>query len=513
MYCSHCGKEVSGNARYCPSCGSRQEMGMIPAEDMTSEDQTDRKKRLKAHRQGRRLGNFLVSVIALLILFSGDQTVPAVSNQIFQQMNASCFAVQDQREMAICDAKGRFCIVDLPQQLLYSADHSRMAYVDQDRELYYMDGLDPVFVDDGVRDAELSFYGDTIVYVKDGESSRSEFCIYTIRSESLESLKASDCRDFCVSPDGKSAACIEADGTLLLWHPGDDAVKIAGNVSEILALTEGGKTLLYRKEGNKLFRYLNGKEEQAAEAGGTMACILNEGQDEILYTAEGSTWYYAVNMREPVRLSGVKGNLLTSCYMPDTACQQGQGLILGRRTLKNLTFATYDSGSNSYRIYYLNWNGKEAEPVLNHAEQFQISENGRSVLYLSDQKLYQIKDIRDGKDRTCISGTMNVSEFTADSDLEKIWFSTFDRELYYAETEECLHISSDLNRMHGCVKDGVLFQEGQDLYLADKAEKILVKGDVREVWIRENEYVITKADEGICYLKNLKDEVCLTGGR
>ena len=81
MYCSQCGKEVSGNARYCPACGARQEMGMISAEDMTSKDQTDRKKRQKAHRQGRRLGNFLVTVIALLILFSGDETVPAVSNQ------------------------------------------------------------------------------------------------------------------------------------------------------------------------------------------------------------------------------------------------------------------------------------------------------------------------------------------------------------------------------------------------------------------------------------------------
>lgn len=513
MYCSQCGKEVSGNARYCPACGARQEMGMISAEDMTSKDQTDRKKRQKAHRQGRRLGNFLVTVIALLILFSGDETVPAVSNQSFQQMNTSCFAVQDQREMAVCDAKGRFCIVDLPQQILYSADHSKMAYVDRDQELYYMDGLDPVFIDDGVRDAGLSFYGDTIVYVKDGESSRSELCICTIRTETTEQLKVSDCRAFCISPDGKSVACIEADGTLRLWQPGSEAVKIAGNVSEILALTEDGEMLLYRKEGNKLFRYLKGKEEQMAEAGGSMDCIRNEKQDEILYTAEGSTWYYAMNLKEPVRLSGVKGNLLTSCYMPDTACQQDRGLILGRRSLKSMTFATYDSGSHSYRIYHLNWNGKEAEPVLNHAEQFQISESGRSVLYLSDRKLYQIRDIRDEQDRTCISGTMNVSGFTADSDLKKVWFSTFDRELYYAENEKCRNVSSDLNRIHGCIKDGALFQEGQDLYLADGAEKVLVKGDVREAWIQENEYVMIKAEEGICYLKDLKEEVCLTGGR
>lgn len=515
MYCSQCGKEVSGDARYCPVCGARQEMGVVPAEDMIPEELPDKKKRQKAHRQGRRLGNFLVSVIALLILFSGEKTVPALSEYAFQRMDASCFAVQGQREMAVCDAKGRFCIIDLPQQVLYSADHGRMAYVDRDQELYYMDGTDPVFVDDGVRNAKLSFYGDTIVYVRDGEGSRSELCIYTVGSKSLEQIRVSDCRAFCISPDGKSVACIEAgsDGTLLLWSSGSEAERIAGKVTEVLALSEDGKMLLYRKDGDKLFRYLNGREEQAASAGGTLDYVLNEGQDEVLYTAEGSTWYYSIDLKEPVRLAGVKGNLLTSCYMTDTACQQGQGLVIGRKTLKNLTFATRDFGGNSYKIYRLGWNGKEAESVLNYAEQFQISGDGNSILYLSDRKLYQMKDVRDSQDKICLSDTMDVSRFAADSKLGRVWFSTFGRELYYVKEEECLNVSCDLDRIQGFVKDGVLFQEGQDLYLADGAEKVLVKGDVEEAWIQENDYVIIKSDEGLCYLKGLKDTVCLIGSR
>lgn len=517
MYCSQCGKEVTGNVRYCPVCGTRQEMRVMPPEDMIpkEKDLPNQKRRQKAHRQGRRLGNFLVSVIALLILFSGGESVPALSDYTFQRMDVSCFAVTGQREMAICDTKGKFCLIDLPQQTLYSADHSRMAYVDVDQELYYMDDTDPVYVDDKVRDAKMSFYGDTVVYLRDGEGSRSELCIYHVRTEALERLKVSDCRAFCVSPDGRSVAFTESgtDGTLALWHSGGEAEKITGKVSEILALSENGEMILYRKDGDKLFRYLNGKEEQAASAGGTMDCVLNEDQDEILYTAEGSTWYYSMDLKEPVRLSGIKGNLLTTCYMADIACQQGQGLILGRKTLKNLTFATRDAGGNSCKIYRLNWNGKEAEPVLNYAEQFRLSENGRSVLYLADRKLYQIRDIGNSQDRTCLSGTMDVSQFTADSDLKKIWFSTSGRELYYVKNEECLNVSYSLDRMQGFVKDGVLFQEGQDLYFSDGTETVLVKGGVEEAWIQDNDYVIIKSDEGLCYLKDLKDTVCLIEGR
>lgn len=515
MYCSDCGKEVSGDARYCPFCGKRQERRVVPADEIPDDPPSDQKKQQKARRQGRRLGNFLVSLLALLILLTGDKAVPDLSDHTLQRMDASCFAVYGQREMAVCDAKGDFCTMDIPQQILYSADHGRMAYVDRDQELYYMDDITPVFVDDRVRDARLSFYGDTIVYVKEGTDSKTELCIYTIRTKTSENLKVSDCRTFCISPDGKSVAYVEAGAgnTLSLWKSGGEPVKITGKVSEILALSKDGEMLLYRKDGNKLFRYVNEEEEQAASAGGSIYYILNENQDEILYTAENSTWYYSVRLKEPVRLAGVKGNLLTSSYMEGAASQQGQGLVLGRKTLRNMTFATRDSGSDSYRIYYLDWNGKTAESVLNHAEQFRISGNGRSVLYLSDRKLYQIKDVWNSQDRICISDTMGVSQFVTDSDFEKIWFAASGRELYCLKDGECLNVTYDLSQIQGLVSDGILFREDQELYFSDGAEKVLLKGDVEEAWIQENHYVIIKTEEGLCYLKDLKDSICLLGSR
>lgn len=515
MYCRQCGREVSGNARYCPGCGARQEMGVVPAENETFEELSGKKRRKRAERQGRRLGNLLVSVIALLILFTGEKAAPDVSDYTFRQTDASCFAVQGQREMAICDRNGEFSAVDLPQQLLYNADHSRMAYVDRDLELYYIEDLTPVFVDDKVREARLSFYGDAIAYIRDGENGGSELCVWRVGTKSSERIKVADVRSYRISPEGTDVAYVEAkeDGVLFLWKSGKKEVRIAGNVSEVLALSKGAQTLLYRKNGEQIFRYSKGEEKEVADARGTLDYILNEDQDEILYTEEGSTWYYDADQEAPVRLTGVKGNLLTACYLEEAACQQGRGLHLGRKTLKHMTFATWNPDDSSYKIYCLDAGGTRASPVLNYAEQFQLAKDGQSLLYLSGGSLYRILDIKDSQDRRCISSTMQVTQFAADPGLKKIWFVTLGGELYYVKREQCINVSYHLDRLQGFLKDGVLFQEGYDLYFTDGTEKVLLQGEVEDAWIQEKDYVVLKTEEGLFYLKDLRDAVCLLSSR
>lgn len=513
MYCSQCGREIPGEGRYCPACGARQEAELVPAEEAYFVERTEEEKRRRAHRRGRRLGNFLVSVIALVILFVGNDEVPDASDYVYRRTDVSCFTVQNQREMAICDAKGNTCMVDLPQKLLYSGDQNRAAYIDRDKELYQIEDLSPVFVDDKVKDADLSFYGDALVYVSEGEGSGDELCLYDLGTGNCERLKITSCMDFRVSPDGKSAAYVETDGALSFWSPGHQETRISGNVSRILALTDGGEQILYQKNSGQLFTYQEGREQKLASVSGTVDSILNESQTEILYTDNGAAWYYSADMEEPVRLTGVKGALLTSDYMEGTAYQQRQGLILGRKTLKDMTFATCDPADQSYKIYRLDRTGRRAERILNHAEQFRISEDGRSLLYLADQKLYRLKDVQSAADRECLSGTLAVRQFASDPKLRKIWFVTSEQELYYVQDKTYVPLAYEVSRLYGSCMGRVLFQEGQDLYCAEGAEAVLVKADVREAWIKGDRYVVADTDRELCYLKDLKEEVPLLGSR
>lgn len=515
MYCSQCGKEIAGNARYCPNCGVRQELGMVPAKKIPAEEPAEEKKRRRAHRQGRRLGNLLVTAVALLILFTADDEIPTVGLDPSQQMEASCFVIQNQKEMVICSAKGEICTVDVPQKLLYSADHSRMAYVDRDQELYYVEDLKPVFIDDGVSSAEMSFYGETLVYLKQTDGGRQELCAYTVRDRVSESLPVENCREFILSPDGKTAAWAGSDSgsSLSVWKVGGQNVRRSGNVSELLSISNGGKEILYRKDNNDLFLSTDSGDRKLQSVGGTVSYVLNEAQTELLYTENGNTWYYSVDRQEPVRLTGVKGVVEASCSADGLACQQRRGLITGRRTLKGMTFATCDTRDHSYKIYRLDGNGEKAEPILHYAEQFQIARDGQSLLYLSGGKLYAIENIRYEQERTCLSGSLEGNRFLADADLKKVWFAASDGRLYYIDGKDCVSVSDSLSQLYGRYQSGVLFREGRDLYYAEKGDKTLVKEEVEGVSIQEQNFVVVDTDDRFCYLKDLKETIELTDSR
>lgn len=522
MYCSQCGNEVPGDARYCPGCGARQDMGVVSAAETYSEQETDQKrKKQKAYRRGRRLGNFLVSAAALLVLFVADGEVPNAGDYTVRQMEAAYFVVQNQKETVICNEKGESYAIDIPQQILYSADHSQMAYVDQDQELYYMKDMVPVFVDDDVRTARLAFYGDILVYLRDLKNGKTELCSYKVNRQTTERVTTAGCTAYAVSPDGKTAAYVEPDGngTLYLWKAGEQELKIAEEVKELLSVSENGTEVLYRKGGDRLFLHTEKGEQKVAGVSGTVTYVLNEAQTEILYTEDGNTWYYSTDQKEPVRLTGVKGTIVNSCPAGQTASQQGQGLILSRKTLKNMAFATYDNRNHSYKIYRLDREGENAESVLNYADQFQISQNGQSLLYLSGQKLYYMRNMRSGRQGNCISGSLNVNEFTADPGLLHVWAVTPEQELYYVQDEECISLSYDLVRMQeSSLKyvgpaGGVLYREMDDLYIAKGEEKVLVKEGVDEVRILEHRYVVAEADGAFWYLRDLKDPVCILDSR
>lgn len=511
MYCRQCGGKVSGDARYCPNCGTRQEMKAICAEEPVLDELSGGERRKKAQKQGRRLGNFLVSLIALWILFMGKKDVSDVPEHILYGTDPSFFTVQDQREMTICNEDGAVCTIDIPQKMLYSKDRSCLAYIDRDRELYYLEDNEPVFIDDEVDDAKLSFHGTMVIYVRSGEAGGKEFCGYDTRMRSLERETVSSCRTFAVASDGKTAACVDTDrnNTLFLWRFGRQMTEIAGNVSEILAVSDNGKTVFYQKSDGGLFCYQDDRERKVADTKGGICFVINESQSEMVYSEGGSTWYYAAGRKEPLRLAGVKGNVRMDCYMANMEYQREQGLILGRRSLKNMIFATDDSGNSSGRVYYLDWKEKRAKPVFNHADQFQISKDGLSILGLSDQKLYYVKDRREAEKKICLSGDMNVSQFAADGALEKVWFVTSDRGLYYIGEKEYVRLSYALDKMYGCCKEGVLFQEGRNLYLADGEEKIFVKEEADDVRILENGRAFIDADGKLCSLKDLD----LEGGK
>lgn len=364
MYCSQCGKEMKGDARYCPYCKAKQEYAVVPTESVPVEI-----RRKKIRDKGRKLGNLLVSVIALMILFTANRNVSKAPVFVGHAADTSYMVAQNPTETIICSTEGEWCAIDTPLTFLYSADHKKMAYIDLDQELYYMDGIQPVFVDDKVLLAELSLDGDTLAYLRASEGGLRELCICPLLSEANERILVGNCNSFVLSSDGKTAAYLEIQedmvGTLSVWEYGHKERKIADQVLAVLSVTNGGRELFYIKETNQLSAYAWDGEHRLSSLSGDVQYLLNETQTELLCTDQENTYYCTSSMQKATRINGVKGMLFFSSKMQEMLHPQGvNGRILNSRTLKNRTFVTYDDNHSSYKIYQLDSNGEEAQLLL-----------------------------------------------------------------------------------------------------------------------------------------------------
>lgn len=313
-------------------------------------------------RKNRKLINWAVSIAAVLILFFIDVAKPADSAGRIHQICPSYMTIQDQEQTVICNAAGDTCIADGNLDTLYSADQRKMAFIDMDRNLYYMEDMTPVLIKAQVSCAEFSFFGDSVLYLADSDEGSQELGIYLTAEQRTEHIMVENCSFFAGDSDGRTVAYVENDpegmGTMRLWKPGGIKTDEVQNVSLILSVAEDGREILYVKNENQIYRYRGGEEQQldSFSEEGVLNFILNEDQTEILYTVDGKAFYYTAEAERPVCLSGVEGAFAYSCHMPATAYQQGQRIILGRETLRGMLFAIYEESSDSCRIYRLEEN-------------------------------------------------------------------------------------------------------------------------------------------------------------
>lgn len=336
----------------------------MPAETLPSDA-----KKIRVSRRGKKLGNLLVSGIALVILFAANKKVPETMVFTGTSTNTSYMVAQNQSEAVICSTKGEWCAIDTPLAFLYSADHQHMAYVDQDQELYDLDGVDSVFIDNDVLQAKLSFYGDMLAYIKEAEDGQTELCICSLLSKEIERLHVDHCTEFALSSDGRTIAYLEQKGenlaALSVWQYGKSKREITDRVLSVLSVSDNGTQIFYIKESNQLCSYSWDGEHELAVLSGAVQYLVNESQTELLCTDLEDAYYCASGTQEALRLNGVKGRLFFSAKTSHNAHPQGQnGQILEGRTLKGQTFVTYDDKSLFYKIYQLEKSGEGAELLL-----------------------------------------------------------------------------------------------------------------------------------------------------
>ena len=403
----------------------------------------------------------------------------------------------------------------------YSADKSLAVVKDRESVLYVVDGTELVKVADEVKYYVISNYGDSIAYITDTEEGVGTLHLYNVSKKSDAVIDEEVyVGDVVLSADGKSVAyvtdCEVEDNWLGLYVTVNGNVYVSKNGKEgkqvakdavPLAITDGGKHVFYIKDGEKLYM-----DETKLDSGISSRVYFNQDYTEVVYNKDENTQYFRVKMKEPVK---VKKGTFSGIYAPEN-------MVVASTLTANSAFATESFGVDTFNeklwridyseAYYVFDKGEETEKLSNYLRQYQMSVNGKSMLYQDGGELILMEDITKSRDGERVAfGLYNTEGFEASADLKDIYYyNNEDDELCYNKKGEGVHIADDAETYLYSDKYGVVYYiEDDELFYAGKtakSKKIVCGEKVTSVFVLNGDVYFTFVEDDVYSVMKMKSK-------
>ncbi|MBP3570290.1 MAG: hypothetical protein J6K04_14130 [Lachnospiraceae bacterium] len=399
--------------------------------------------------------------------------------------------------------------------LTSSADQSLTVATDTENTLFVLDDAEAVEVAKEVGFYTLSVYGDAIAYVADVEDSVGTLYLYNVsKKKSVEIAEEVYAGDIVLSADGKSVAYVgdceveegwysnTVSGTVFVSKNGKAGKEVSSDAMP-LAVSDDGKYVFYIKDEDKLFM---NEEKLGTEI--NSGVFFNQDGTEIVFIEDDDTMYFTAKMKEPVK---VKKGSFSGIYAPATMVQNTVMTANGRYVMKYLGVDSFDE--TLWRIdyseaYYVFDKGEETEKLGSSVTTYQMTENGKSMLYLDGSELVKIENISKSREGESIArGLYYVNKFVASEDLKDIYYYDSDEdELRYLKKGEGVRIADDAENFVYSDKYGVLyFIEDDELFYATtsaKSVKDVCGEEVTMVYADKNAvYFILQEDDTYSVMK------------
>lgn len=393
--------------------------------------------------------------------------------------------------------------------ITYSADKSLAVVKDGEGTLFVIDGTKLVEVDVEVNYFVISNYGDSIAYITDKEDGVGTLHLYNVSKNSSEEIADEVyAGDIVLSADGKSVAYItdceveegwfssSVTGSVYVSKNGKEGKKVSGDAVPV-AVTDGGKHVFYIKDGEKLYM-----DEEKLASGISSRIYFNDDYTELVFIEDDDTQYFTVKMKEPVK---VKKGIFSGIYAP------AKMVKASRDTSNAYTVDTYGVESfdetlwriDRYEAYYVYDKGEETEKVCSNLTQYQMSTNGKAILYQDGGELLLIENIAKSREGERIAhGLYNSTGFVASEDLKDVYYyNAEDDELCYIKKGEGVRLADDADVFVYSDKYNVLyFIEDDELFYVTKtakSKKDVCGEEVSSVFVINDEVYFTYEEDDV----------------
>lgn len=394
----------------------------------------------------------------------------------------------------------------------YSADKSLTVIKDKDASLFFMEGKKLVQVAEEVSTYAVSNFGNSIAYIAEEKDGEGTLHLYNVSKKSDVVIDDEVyAGDIVLSADGKSVLYIKdaeveggwfgyggsVKGSLYVSKNGKEGEKIAKDANPI-AVTDGGKHVFYMKDGEKLYM-----DEKKLSSDSTSTFYFNDDYSEIIFVDDKYTQYFTVKMKDTVK---VKKGSFSGIFAPEDVVNATVSVGNGAYTVVSYGVDTFNEKlwSIDYNeAYYVYKKGAETEKLSNYIKYYQMSENGKSMLYQNGGELLLISDITSSRSGERVAyGLYNSNGFEASKDLKDIYFYNDDEdELCFVKKGEGVHIADDAEIfLYSDKYDVVYFIEDDELFYATttaKSKKQVCGEEVTSVFEVGGDVYFTYKDDDV----------------
>ncbi len=515
MFCNQCGTKLPDDVLFCPECGAKQEI-VDAMPDVAEVQNTSmnissnvppvpEKKKKKLYKIFIPMGVLLTAAILICVFLLVENRKESPFTQIskdillYWQNNFSNLSGENLE------------ITEKINDYYYSGDGSTSVYLTEDYSLYCInENMEPVLVAEDVNNVKMALSGDYFAYTV----AEDEFDFYggilylydVKRDKSTKISKEIYAPDICISPDGKTVAYMKDyegldDNTLYLCTLGKEEKKVDKDGSFPVAISDGGKYFYYANYNDKLYCF-DGKDAEKIAADVNGYYWFNSSMTEMLFIKNGKTYYYNPKLEEAVRVCNSE---IDSVVVPDEEmalmpdCCSNRANLVGKVSLKDSVL------ENEGTMYWLNKNGTDTVKIGSNIYDYQLSADGKSLLYIKGSKLYKINKLNEEMKEKLLYDEL-LEGFAASEDLSKIYIITAESELCYLKgNQKTERISIDFsvcdnNIVYNEACGKIFYTEDNDLYCAGTNAKSKEK-------IAEDVFGILKAFDGIIYVVDEGEEI------
>ncbi len=446
MFCNQCGKRLPDGAMFCPECGAVREQEPKAVEEPAKEVIKESREAVQAaipvqntafhpipaenKEKGNKKGFPFKILIPSTVIFAVLVAVLVIFLMGSRRNGMDTYAdVKDYVGIFWSFEKGMYDGEVSYFEGKSNGESSIFVYPDNDyRCLYYMKSdLEPKLVAEDVTAYAVSYTGEYIAYVQ-----IDDLYLYCVKDGKITQIDTGVFPSYlCLSPEGKVVAYLKnyesyTENDLYIGGIGIKNQKVDDDGSMPVAISDNGKTFYYVDDSNKLYIY-NGKDSEKVSSSGCSTFWVNRDVSEILYTKDEKTYYHEPGMEDPVKISdetlyevALPANVV--CF-PD-AQRIGGGTITGMKSFKGCVL------KQSGGLYWLNNKGTDTIKICSTIYDYQLSADGKSILFIKSGDLYRIKKIGDNMEAELLYDKEYVDCVVASDNLSKIYI-VIEEELFY----------------------------------------------------------------------------------